>query len=48
VHPGILSDYETHKLEKYLHQISKLETNCENTDSLTPAEKVLLNILEEN
>ena len=48
VHPGILSDYETHKLEKYLNQISKLETNCETTDSLTPAEKVLLKILEEN
>ena len=48
VHPGILSDYETHKLEKYLQQINKLETSCDTKDSLTPAEKVLLRILEES
>jgi DNA topoisomerase-1 len=48
VHPGVLSDYETRKLEKYLNQISKLETNCDTTDSLTPVEKVLLKILEES
>ena len=48
VHPGILSDYETHKLEKYLQQITKLETSCDNKDYMTPAEKVLLKILEEN
>lgn len=47
VHPGILSDYESRKLEKYLQQISRLETNCETQDKMTPAEKILLKILEE-
>jgi DNA topoisomerase-1 len=48
VHPGILSDYENQKLRKYLNQINQLETNCDNKDYMTPAEKVLLKILEES
>ncbi|MGH2647423.1 MAG: DNA topoisomerase IB [Ginsengibacter sp.] len=47
VHPLILSLYESKKLEKYINELEKAETNNNKID-LTPEEKVVLQILESN
>ncbi len=46
IHPGIMEDYENGKLAKYISKIQEIETNCESGAVLTPAEQVLISILE--
>jgi len=47
IHPGIMADYESGKLEKYISKIQEIESDCSTTDELlTPAEQVLASILE--
>ena len=45
VHPGVLRLYEENALDKYLQQLEKIE-DCDETTGLTPAEKVLMKVLE--
>ena len=47
VHPAILSLYEDKSLEKYLHQLDKIEVD-DNTAGLTAEEKIVMKILEIN
>ena len=47
VHPAILSLYEDRSLEKYLHQLDKIEVD-DNTAGLTAEEKIVMKILEIN
>ena len=47
IHPGILSDYENGKLEKYISKIQQIETDCDADILITPAEQVLTSILEQ-
>lgn len=46
IHPGILADYESGKLEKYIKQIQEIEMDCNSDAIITPTEKVLVKILE--
>lgn len=46
VHPIILAGYETKKLEKYWAELDKIESAEGEGNLLTPAEQVLLKILE--
>ena len=46
IHPGILSDYENGKLEKYISEIQEIENDCDSENSMTPTEQVLQKILE--
>lgn len=45
VHPLILSLYESHKLEKYIDALDKIEKD-DNKASLSPEEKMVMKILE--
>ena len=47
VHPAILSLYEDKSLEKYLHQLDKIEVD-DNKAGLTAEEKIVMKILEIN
>ena len=47
VHPAILSLYEDRSLEKYLHQLDKIEVD-DNKAGLTAEEKIIMKILEIN
>lgn len=47
VHPAILSLYEDKSLEKYLHQLDKIEVD-DNKAGLTAEEKIIMKILETN
>ena len=47
VHPAILSLYEDRSLEKYLHQLDKIEVNDIKAE-LTAEEKIIMKILETN
>ena len=47
VHPAIVSLYEDKSLEKYLHQLDKIEVD-DNTAGLTAEEKIVMKILEIN
>ena len=47
VHPVILSLYEDKSLEKYLHQLDKIEVD-DNAAGLTAEEKIVMKILEIN
>jgi len=48
VHPIILAGYESKKLEKYWNELDKIESAENSNTFLTPAEQVLLKILEHN
>jgi DNA topoisomerase-1 len=47
VHPLILSLYESHKLEKYIAELDKIEKDDDKV-SLSPEEKMVMKILESN
>lgn len=47
IHPGILSDYENGKLEKYIAKIQEIEMDCNASVLITPTEQVLVDILEQ-
>jgi DNA topoisomerase-1 len=47
VHPLILSLYESHKLEKYIAELDKIEKDDDKA-SLSPEEKMVMKILESN
>ena len=47
VHPAIVSLYEDKSLEKYLHQLDKIEVD-DNAAGLTAEEKIVMKILEIN
>ncbi|WP_018343768.1 DNA topoisomerase IB [Cytophaga aurantiaca] len=50
IHPGILTDYENGKLEKYINKIlemeTKMETNNNSSPLITPTELVLVDFLK--
>lgn len=46
IHPGILTDYENGKLEKYISQIQEFKTECGKDVLMSPTEQVLSAILE--
>jgi DNA topoisomerase-1 len=47
VHPLILSLYQSNKLEKYIEELEKIEKD-DNKASLSPEEKIVMQILESN
>jgi DNA topoisomerase-1 len=47
VHPLILSLYQSNKLEKYIEELEKIEKD-DNKASLSPEEKIVMQILETN
>jgi DNA topoisomerase-1 len=46
IHPGILSDYENGRLDKYIEKIQEIEMDCSSAVMITPTEQVLVDILE--
>jgi len=46
IHPGILADYESGKLQKYVSEIQQIENDCTSEKVMTPTEQVLQQILE--
>lgn len=46
IHPGILSDYENGKLDKYIAKIQEIEMECSSELLITPTEQVLVDILD--